>query len=256
MKSVVEISEIQSNKQIAAGFYDLRVHAPDIVDLAVPGQFVHIRCGERPLRRPISICGLDKQEGILRMVYEVRGEGTEWMSQRGSGETLDILGPLGQGFKLADNHKRVVVVGGGLGVPPLIPVAQQAGKSTVAVLGFRAESAAILLDDFADVCGSVMLSSNDGTLGRKGFVTDDVRALCERGEVDLICACGPTPMLKAVAEVAAEYGVDAQVSLEQRMGCGIGACLVCSCKADMGAGETYAQVCRNGPVFKAEEVVW
>ena len=246
---------VLQNIEIAPGFFDLRIKAEPLVTGAQPGQFVHLRCDGKPLRRPISICGLNREAGILRMVYEVRGEGTAWLGTLKTGDVLDIVAPLGQGYKLK-NKRRVAVVGGGLGVPPLLPVAEMVGPDTIALLGFRTAAAAILIDDLQKLCRTVTVSTNDGTMGHQGFVTDDLRPLLAAGELDLVCACGPSPMLKAVTALTAEYGVETQVSLEERMGCGIGACLCCSCKADLGAGETYIQVCRNGPVLNAKEVRW
>lgn len=255
MKHVKSFAEILNNQKIGEGFYDLRVQSKDICNLAETGQFVNIFVDDKTLRRPISICGIDRENSILRMVYEIRGEGTAWLSERNPGEILDILGPLGQGFKLK-GHKNVIVVGGGIGVPPLLQIANTDGINITAVLGFRNSSAAVLLDDFNTACKSVHVTSDDGSIGQKGFVTSILAELLETEEADLICACGPTPMLKAVAKMGEDKGIETQVSMEQRMGCGIGACLVCSCKVDMGAGETYAQVCRNGPVFNSKEVIW
>ena len=216
------------------------------------GQFVHIRCGEGLLlRRPISIC--DWQEGLLRIVFEVRGEGTAWLAERKEGESLDVLGPLGQGFRL-DRQGRYLLVGGGIGVPPLLSCAVgTAGRST-AVLGFRSADRAMLLGDFAARCAAVRVASDDGTIGVHGFVDGVAREVLEadRG-FDAVLACGPRPMLKSVARVAKELGVPCQVSMEERMGCGVGACLVCAC--DMADG-SRKHVCKDGPVFDAEEVDW
>ena len=216
------------------------------------GQFIHIRCGEGLLlRRPISIC--DWQEGLLRIVFEVRGEGTTWLAQRKEGEQLDVLGPLGRGFRL-DRQGRYLLAGGGIGVPPLLSCAVgTAGRST-AVLGFRSADRAMLLGDFAARCDSVRVTSDDGSIGVCSFVDAGVRSVLEQDRnYDAVLACGPKPMLRGVARAAAEFGIPCQVSMEERMGCGVGACLVCAC--DMADG-TRKHVCKDGPVFDAEEVDW
>ena len=231
------------------------------------GQFVHIKCGHsRLLRRPISICSWDKTS--LRVVFEVRGEGTEWLSRRKAGDALDVLGPLGHGFDVSS--KKLLVVGGGIGVPPMLGVAQAAaaaGAEVHAALGFRDQGHRMLTDEFAECCRSMSVISDDGSTGRKGFVTELVEeflqnkpcvsadcASCSGKPVPpVVMACGPKGMLKAVAKACAAHGVECQVSLEERMGCGVGACLVCAC--DMADG-SRKHVCKDGPVFNAKEVDW
>lgn len=220
------------------------------------GQFLQVKCGHsRLLRRPISIC--DWQEGEhgnrLRIVFEVRGEGTEWLSRRKEGAMLDVLGPLGHGFEM-DPNGRYLLVGGGIGVPPMLSCARSAWGNCTAVLGFRDAAHAMLLDEFRQACTDVVVTTDDGSLGRHGFVDAAVADLLERGNsFTAILACGPKPMLKSVARVADQYGVPCQVSMEERMGCGVGACLVCAC--DMADG-TRKHVCKDGPVFDAREVDW
>ena len=231
------------------------------------GQFVHIKCGkERLLRRPISICSWDKT--TLRVVFEVRGEGTEWLSRRKAGDELDVLGPLGHGFDIS--AQKILVVGGGIGVPPMLGVAKAAaaaGAEVHAALGFRDRGHRMLTDEFAECCRSMSVISDDGSTGRKGFVTElveeflqdtpcasaDCASCSGRPVPPVVMACGPKGMLKAVAKACAAHGVECQVSLEERMGCGVGACLVCAC--DMADGHRK-HVCKDGPVFRAEEVSW
>lgn len=231
------------------------------------GQFVHIKCGEeRLLRRPISICSWDKT--TLRVVFEVRGEGTEWLSRRKAGDQLDVLGPLGHGFDIS--AQKILVVGGGIGVPPMLGVtkaAAAAGAEVHAALGFRDQGHRMLTDEFAECCRSMSVISDDVSTGRKGFVTELVEeflqnkpcvsadcASCSGKPVPpVVMACGPKGMLKAVAKACAAHGVECQVSLEERMGCGVGACLVCAC--DMADG-SRKHVCKDGPVFNAKEVDW
>ena len=220
------------------------------------GQFVHVKCGDGMLlRRPISICDWQvREEGnLLRMVFEVRGEGTEWLATREVGDKLDVLGSLGHGFDVKPGGK-YLLVGGGIGVPPMLACAKQSGGSSVAVLGFRSADRAMLLDDFNAACSNVVVMSDDGTLGEHGYVDAGMRKVLEsERDFDAVLACGPKPMLRNVVKVANEYGVPCQVSMEERMGCGVGACLVCAC--DMKDG-TRKHVCKCGPVFQAEEVDW
>ena len=215
-----------------------------------PDQFVHVKCGHsRLLRRPISIC--DWEENLLRIVFEVRGEGTEWLSRRKAGDRLDVLGPLGRGFRM-DREGRYLLVGGGIGVPPMLGCAKwTAGRST-AVLGFRSADRAMLSEDFQKSCKEIFLCSDDGSIGRHGFVDAQVRDILEKDkDFTAVLACGPKPMLKNVAAVAAGFGVPCQVSMEERMACGVGACLGCAIQMADG---TMKHVCKDGPVFNAEEV--
>ena len=218
------------------------------------GQFVHIKCGHsRLLRRPISVCEWQAEQQRLRIVFEIRGEGTDWLARREEGDQLDVLGPLGHGFAM-EPDKRYLLVGGGIGVPPLLGCAKAVPNCCTAVLGFRSADRAMLLDDFRAVCPEVVVMSDDGTLGEQGFVNAGVRRLLEAGErFDGVLACGPKPMLRSVAKAAAEFGVLCQVSMEERMGCGVGACLVCACAMQDG---TQKHVCKDGPVFDAREVDW
>ena len=217
-----------------------------------PDQFVHVKCGHsRLLRRPISIC--DWEENLLRIVFEVRGEGTEWLSRRKAGDRLDVLGPLGRGFRM-DREGRYLLVGGGIGVPPMLGCAKwTAGRST-AVLGFRSADRAMLGEDFQKSCKEIFLCSDDGSIGRHSFVDAQVRDILEKDkDFTAVLACGPKPMLKNVAAVAAEFGVPCQVSMEERMACGVGACLGCAIQMADG---TMQHVCKDGPVFDAGEVDW
>jgi dihydroorotate dehydrogenase electron transfer subunit len=184
----------------------------------------------------------------------VRGEGTRWLADRKMGDVLDVLGPLGRGFDVSGD--RILVAGGGIGVPPLLFAAKRA-KETHAVLGFRTARAVIMPGDFNECCSAVQITTDDGSIGRPGFVDGTVRAKLEAVSFDRVLACGPKPMLKAVARVCSEMGVPLQVSLEERMACGVGACLGCACKTKGADGyEHYRHVCSDGPVFNAEEVVW
>lgn len=249
MKYDVRELKLLSNEQIAEGMYDMRL-ALDAPDLAVRcGQFAHVYVPGKTLRRPISVC--DASDGVLRLVYQVKGEGTKIMSEM-QGGTVNVLLPLGNGFRV-ESGRRYCLIGGGIGTPPMLYTARQCDHA-VAITGFRNESLVILQDDLKQACDEVLLCTDDGSAGRHGFVTDLLR---ERiGEFDEVLACGPTPMLRAVAAVCREFGKPCQISLEERMACGIGACLVCAVKVRKNGEEVMQHVCKNGPVFNAEEVVF
>ena len=222
------------------------------------GQFLHVKCGDgQLLRRPISVAitGWDEPKDLVTLIFEVRGEGTKWLSRRKVGDQLDVLGPLGNGFDVSKKG-RYLLVGGGIGVPPLIEYGESTKWSSVAVLGFRTKTKAFpaVTSRFEENCEQTCLCTDDGTLGRHGFVDGQVRDILEKDHnFTAILACGPKPMLKSVAKVAAEFGVSCQVSMEERMGCGVGACLVCAVPMKDG---TMKHVCKDGPVFNAEEVDW
>lgn len=237
--------------------FEITFKAPEMANEAKVGQFVNILCDGKTLRRPISICRIDKENGTLRIVFERRGEGTAWLAERKEGEELDILGPLGgHGFPLFEDRKNVLVVGGGIGVPPLLGIADFAKSGCDAVLGYKDKEHLNLVEDFRAVAGNTFIMTDDGSYGEKGFVTQRVYALFEEKKYDVVYACGPAPMLKAVSAIAKEHNTDCYISLEERMGCGIGACLVCACKIMTADGEKHLHVCKDGPVFKATEVVW
>ena len=248
MKYDVRQLPLLSNTEIAQGIFDMRLaYAQEDLPVAC-GQFAHVYVPGKTLRRPISVC--DASGGELRLVYQVKGEGTKIMSQMQSG-TVDVLAPLGNGFHI-EPGKRYALIGGGIGVPPMLYTAKQCDDPLI-ITGFRNASLVILQEDLA-AQGETLLCTDDGTAGVKGFVTDLLRA--HIAEVDEVCACGPTPMLKAVAAVCKEHGKPCQVSLEERMGCGVGACLVCAVKVRKNGKEIMQHVCKNGPVFNAEEVVF
>lgn len=222
------------------------------------GQFLHIKCGDgQLLRRPISVARTqwDEPEDTAVLIFEVRGEGTRWLSQRRVGDKLDVLGPLGNGFNVSDGS-HYLLVGGGIGVPPLVEYGESPKWSKVAVLGFRTKDKAFpaIVSRFKEHCEQTYLCTDDGTLGRHGFVDAQMRdILAKDNSFTAILACGPRPMLKNVAKVAAEFGVPCQVSMEERMACGVGACLGCAIQMTDG---TMKHVCKDGSVFHAEEVDW
>lgn len=247
---IQKLCSIVERKKLTSDIFSMELDAGEIAQAARPGQFVHIRCGEGLLlRRPISIC--DAWGDTLRIVFQVRGAGTEWLSQRRAGETLDVLGPLGNGFAIPEQGP-VLLVGGGIGSAPMCFAARLLGRRGEAALGFRSRNGVILADELQTVGIKVTVTTEDGSLGENGRVDQIVRKqLLEQPNLTIL-ACGPPPMLKAISAVAAETGCPCQISLEERMACGIGACLTCSCKVK----GHYKRVCKDGPVFDSQEVEW
>ena len=255
MRYTQEIAEILQIGQIAPGVFSCLLAAPRIAGAAVPGQFVTVLCEGFELRRPISLCGFDAGAGYLRLVFEIRGAGTDWMAGRRAGDTLDLVGPLGHGFPLTG--AKAILVGGGIGTPPLLPLARHYGAGATVITGFRTGQAAILQEEFAATGADVRLCTDDGSAGFSGFTTQALARRLEAGPCDVIHTCGPKIMMRGVAELAARKGIPCYVSMEERMACGVGACLGCACRTKgQDGGIQMTRVCLNGPVFSAEEVDW
>ena len=236
--------QIAENTLIAAKTYKLVL----CCDRAVDGEFVHISIPGFYLRRPLSIC--DLEEGRMTIVYKIVGEGTRALSEMGPGETLEVLTGLGKGFDPEACREEALLVGGGLGVPPLLLLAKQLkaeGKKVTAVLGFNRAEERILVPEFEAVCDAVAVSTVDGSVGVKGFVTDAIAAL--RPTYDYFYTCGPMVMMRVVCNTLEGPG---EASLEERMGCGAGFCYGCSIQTKNGP----RRVCKDGPVFKKEELIW
>lgn len=246
---------VQRNERIARQIYQMVLHGPMASSIQAPGQFVHIRCGdgwETLLRRPISIASWDQANETISIIYRAEGQGTRWLSKRDVGERIDVLGPLGNGFPITvQPSQKVLLVGGGVGVPPLYGLAQTLQKNGVkvdTVLGFASRDDVFLMEAFRQY-GTVKVATDDGTFGHNGLVTDLIK---DNHAWDAFYACGPTPMLRALQTLFDGTHVKGYVSLEQRMGCGIGACLACVCPTDTGE---QVKICSDGPVFRYEEVV-
>ncbi|MDU6346646.1 MAG: dihydroorotate dehydrogenase electron transfer subunit [Clostridium sp.] len=246
--------EIIYRKQPAPGIHDWIVDAEDFARAAKPGQFVHVLVPGKTLRRPISICDIDAENGTLRLVFQERGEGTAMLGQKRLGDFVDLLAPLGNGFELGDTRRRALFVGGGIGVPPLLAAARPFGQNATVILGFRNQESVILARDFALAGCRVFIATDDGSMGFHGTVADCARQYAS--ETDVLFACGPKPMLKALGALAEEQNIPAQFSLEERMACGVGACLGCACKILRDGKEVYGHVCKDGPVFDSRSIVW
>lgn len=233
---------ILANELIASDVYRMRLQGD--TRAIEPGQFVNIRVDGQFLRRPISVC--DAQDGWLTIVYKVVGVGTAAMSEWPAGRVVDVLTGLGQGYDVNCAGERPLLIGGGVGVPPMYMLARTLramGKPVQVVLGFNTESEVFYEQAFRDLGCEVQVTTVDGSYGQKGFVTDVLD-----GSQSYYYTCGPLPMIKAVLQ---RLGTHGQVSMEERMGCGFGACMGCTIQTTNG----YKRVCKEGPVFKAEELI-
>ncbi len=240
------IFEITSTRRLAPGTFEMNL-AGDTSAITAPGQFVNIRLDGFFLRRPISVC--DWSDGQLAIQYKVVGRGTRAMSELPVGAKLDLLTGLGNGYSLGGCGERPLLIGGGAGVPPMVALARALvarGTTPTAVLGFNRADEIFDLDRFQALGVPVVLCTADGSRGVKGFVTDGMKAA---GAYTYTYACGPEPMLRAVYEAS---GTDGQFSFEERMGCGFGACMGCSCQTKYGS----KRICKDGPVLRKEEIVW
>lgn len=253
MAAMMEEAVVVVNEYIAAGVYRLIIHAPRMAAAAQPGQFVHLKVNNLSaplLRRPISIANADWSAGTIELIYRIVGGGTAYLSGVPEGESLDCLGPLGKGFKL--ECERPLLIGGGMGLAPLVYLAKTLCPRPITVLmGGRTKEELFWEDVFAPVCDQLQLTTDDGTAGTKGFTVDVLPELIQAGNFDQIYTCGPRPMMEQVARLANQNSIACQVSLEEYMACGLGGCLACSCA---GTDGRRRKVCTEGPVFEAGEV--
>ena len=245
--------KILSNIKVEGSYYKMTLGAPYIARHATPGQFVQARCsdGFDPLlRRPFSIHRLTSNQGI-EVLYEVIGRGTGILSGKKKGECLDVLGPLGKGFTLP-RSRAATIIAGGIGVAPLVFLAETLKKKnikTAVLIGAKTKSLVLCEKDFKKLGFETYIATDDGTCGSKGFVSKLFKP--ETGE--MVYACGPNPMLKCIASACKRKRIDCEVSLEEKMACGIGACLGCSIKVKGGRNKF---ACKDGPVFKATDLLW
>ena len=251
--------KIIKKELLAPNIYRMDIAAPRVACSAKPGQFISMYTtdGSKLLPRPISICEIDRTRGMLRVVYRVTGEntGTEQFSKLKSGDTIPVIGPLGNGFPVEKAEgKSVFLMGGGIGVPPILELAKQMKCEKKQIIAGYRDCHTFLREEF-EAAGTLYIATEDGSVGTKGNVMDAIRE--NALEADVIYACGPTPMLRAIKKYAEENGIECYISLEERMACGIGACLACVCKSrekDAHSNVNNKRICKDGPVFLSTEV--
>lgn len=252
--------KITQMEKLAEPIFKMTLESADIAAGAVPGQFINIKCCEginALLRRPISICNVDVKNNTFDLVFQLKGTGTQMLAAMKPGDIVDILGPLGNSFDIDPVYKNIAVVGGGIGVFPLLFLLKRSGAAVKnTYLGFRNKDFVVLKNDFYEASSKLSISTDDGSAGYKGLVTDLLEKDLQNNKPDIIYACGPTPMIKKAVLLASKYEIPCQVSMEQRMGCGIGACLVCACKTKEKDGWKYSHICKDGPVFWSSDVVF
>ena len=239
------IFEITENRMIAKNTY-LMVLKGDVSDITASGQFINIKLDGFFLRRPISVC--DVNADSVTIIYKIVGKGTEVMAKMSAGEKLDVLTGLGNGYDLSKSGDRPVLLGGGAGVPPMYMLCRlliEEGKKPSVILGFNTKDEVFFEEEFKALGADVTVTTADGSVGLKGFVTDAMKQM----EYTYFYTCGPEPMLKAIDKTATTSG---QLSFEERMGCGFGACMGCSCKTKYG----NKRICKDGPVLEREEIIW
>ena len=248
-----ETAIIIRQEEIADNIYSMWLKNDNIASEAVPGQFVSLYCndGSRILPRPISICEIDRVDGALQLVYRVAGKGTEEFCGYHSGKLIEVMGPLGNGFPL--KSKKAFLIGGGIGIPPMLELAKQLDCEKQIILGYRDRQTFLVneLKKYADV----YIATEDGSVGTKGNVLNAIEE--NNLSADIIYACGPTPMLRALKEYGQKNNIETWISMEETMACGIGACLACVCKSknkDHHTNVNNKRICKDGPVFLAQEV--
>ena len=252
------IAELVSKEILAEGIYKFAIKAKEIASVAKAGQFLEIKVTdtiEPFLRRPISIFNINGEN--VEFIFQVKGQGTELLSNKKVGDKIDVLGPLGKGSFTVKEYSNVAIIGGGIGTYPLYELAKELkDKAKVNMyLGFRDKSLVTCEEDFEALkLNKLVVATDDGSYKEKGYAIDFMRKDIEENKVDKIFACGPLPMLRAVKQFAIENNISCEVSLEERMGCGIGACLGCAIQIGTGENAKYGHVCKDGPVFNAKDV--
>jgi dihydroorotate dehydrogenase electron transfer subunit len=274
-------AKILSNIALSLGHYKIVLEAPEIAKVIWPGQFLEIKCSDTLdpfLRRPLSVHGIDAQRGVIEILFKVVGKGTEMLARKGRRDILDIIGPLGRGFFINESLNSYCLVAGGMGVAPLMALAEKLAqlknKKLYLILGAKNKEFILLEDEFKQLGFQVEVATDNGSYGQKGLATELLKKFIPQRDlrrsrfnkkreltsvtigaykpIDIIYACGPREMLKATARIAQENEIPTQVCLEEYMACGLGVCLGCAVKSKNG----YTMVCKDGPVFEASEIIW
>lgn len=254
---MLELGKILSNVKVAENIYEMVLETPGIAKQAKSGQFVNLRLTNKLdplLRRPISLHDINTDAGTITMLYMVVGKGTTMMTTFEAGETIDVLGPLGNGWDCSLPGENVVLIGGGIGIAPLYPLAKELraqGRNVELIMGAKSKNYLTDTSIYENIGVTMTITTDDGTAGIKGFVTQALSNSIAAGKCDLIYACGPKPMLKFVEKTALEHNVAGQVSMESHMGCGLGICLLCPTSVKEGG---YKRTCTDGPVFEIGEL--
>ena len=255
-------AKLVKKEKLLDGLYKFSLEAKEIVEIAKPGNFIEIRINENLdpfLRRPISIYNIEKEKGIIEIIFQVKGKGTELLSKKQEGDFIDIIGPLGNGVFKFEKHKNIAVIGGGIGIFPLYELTKEAKELNLNIdtyIGFRNKELVVLEKKFENTSNNLTITTDDGSYKNKGFAIDYLKENLKTKKVDCIYTCGPLPMIKAVKAFAEENNIECQISLEEKMGCGLGVCLGCAVKTAKSSKEDpqYVHVCKDGPVFESKSV--
>lgn len=251
---------IQNTHRLTEDIFLIRIKSDRISKEAVPGQFVNIKCCngmDAYLRRPISILRTDSNRGTFDIAYMIRGKGTNLLTELKNRDNIDCMGPLGKGFTLPQEGEKIAVIGGGIGIFPLLFLLEKSVNVCKTVfLGFRTKDSIVLRNDFEKASDRLVISTDDGSFGVNGLITKPFLKMIKAEKPDRVYTCGPVPMMKTVAENCINKDIFCEVSMEQRMGCGIGACLVCACKVKNDEDYEYEHVCKDGPVFPAHKLIF
>ena len=280
---VQTFAKLIKKEEIIKDIFKFSVEAKEIVKTAKPGNFIEIRLNDQTepfLRRPISIYNMNQEAGILEFIFQIKGNGTNLLSKKQIGDKIDILGPLGNGTFKFEKYDNIAIIGGGIGIFPLYELAKEAkaqGKKVSTYLGFRNKDLVMLEKEFKEISDKLVITTDDGSYAEKGFAIDYLKKDMEKENTateetnaketqaedeqkfkysTCICACGPLPMLKAVQKYVIENNINCQISLEEKMGCGLGVCLGCAVKKASSPKDNpeYFHVCKGGPVFNAKDV--
>lgn len=256
-------AKIIANENINNGFYNLVIQCPYIAENCTPGQFAMLDIGKNHvpyIRRPLAIAAIEREDGTVRFIYKLVGNGTHSLSEMERGSEFTIIGPLGNGYTVPPKDSRVLLVAGGIGITSIMCILQllrELDCKTYLAMGSRDKNGLLCMEEVQNMCTELCVSTEDGTVGYHGMITPVVEELISKHKFDIAYMCGPESMMKFVSPVIFNAGIHCEVSMERRMGCGIGVCVGCSCKLnDPQKGLIQKRVCKEGPVFNAQEVVW